>query len=98
VKRKLDPGPPRRFDQELGTAEFEDLRRTRRAHAGCGVLVAVLLVAAGLVWFFIKVLPDMKRRQAARAAADTWEPPPKTPFVKGIDYDVPQPDEDDDGD
>jgi hypothetical protein len=67
----------------------------RSRQSGCGAVIVLLALLAAGAWFLLKGLPALKRRQAA-LGADTWQPPPKTPFVRGIDYDVKPPDDDGD--
>lgn len=81
-----------KFDQDLTKAEFEDIQSVRRARSGCGLALGLVLLTAGLLWFFLKGLPEIKRRQQA-SSEDTWEIPAPTPFVRGIDYDAPNDDD-----
>lgn len=79
---------PQKFDEDLAKAEFEDVRHARRAGSSCGLAIGLALLTAGLLWFFLKGLPEIRRRQKA-LSEDTWQPPAPSPFVKGIDYDIP---------
>ncbi|MEO0073881.1 MAG: hypothetical protein ABIK43_04390 [candidate division WOR-3 bacterium] len=85
-------GPPQRFDEELKKPEFEDIQSVRRARSGCGLVIGLVLLIAGVLWFLLKGLPEIRRRQRA-LFQDTWQAPEPTPFVRGIDYDVQDDDE-----
>lgn len=76
-----------KFDEEIVSPDFEQIKRIRRRNAGCTLIILLLVAGAVVAWFVIKGPPW--RKAAGRAAQENeeeyWR---KDPFVPGVDYET----------